>query len=273
MHTLRSAAPSGALNELVRAYAQRTTDFLDEEREQRVPASLEQIIEFEFGTAPTVDYRDGTSELAHRISLVGAHTFPCASLRLPGGVESFAIFLQPIAVRLLFGLPPLHLADRSFFATDVLGPGLEHLWSRLAGASGFEERVGLAELFLLGRLPQVAERTTIARVAMVAFRGQGRIRVDQMARGVALSTRQFERQFERELGMPPKLFARIARFQGALDAKLVAPGRTWLDIAHGTGYFDQMHLIRDFRRLSGMGPSGLLAQLGDTRPPALAAQD
>lgn len=272
MHILKSAAPSGALRGFVRAYAQRTTSALDTELVQRVPASLEQVLEFEFGTSPTVNYCDGTSEPAHRVSIVGAHSFPRASLQLSGGVESFAIFLQPVALRQLFGPPAQHLVDQSFHASDVLGAEVERNWSALAYARSFRERVRLAECFLL-RIPKVAEATSIARVAMVAFHSQGRIGVNEMAGYVSLSVRQFERQFELEIGMSPKRFARIARFQGALDAKVATPTRTWLDVAHSVGYYDQMHLVRDFKSLSGISPTRLIAQLGDTRPPALAESD
>lgn len=272
MHILTSASPSWELREYVRAYAQRTTDAHDAELVQRVPASLEQIVEFEFGTPPTVTYTDGTSEPAHRVSVVGAHSFPRASLRLNGGVVSFAIFLQPVALEELFGVPAHLLVDHSFHACDVLGPDLERTWEVLAQAHTFGERVRLTERFL-HQLARDTERTSIAHVAMVTFRGQGHLDVEGMAERVALSVRQFERQFEREIGMPPKRFARIARFQGALDSKVATPNRTWLDIAHCVGYYDQMHLVRDFKSLSGITPTQLMAQLGDTRPPALVESD
>lgn len=272
MRTLQSVAPRRELRPFVRAYAQRTTGAFDAELVQRVPASLEQILEFEFGTPPTIDYWDGTSEPAHRLAIVGAHSFPRASLRLSGGVESFAIFLQPVALQHLIGLPARHLADRSYHAGDVLGVQVETFWSVLAQAGSFMERVRLTESFLL-RMPPVHKTTAIASVAMVVCRAQGRVRVDEMATRASLSVRQFERQFEREVGMPPKLFARIARFQCALDVKLAAPARTWLDVAHSTGYCDQMHLVRDFKSLSGISPTLLMTQLGDTRPAALADSD
>ncbi|MGB7982578.1 MAG: helix-turn-helix domain-containing protein [Candidatus Nanopelagicales bacterium] len=272
MHILESAAPSGAMRDFVRAYAQRTAGPLDAELVQRVPASLEQILEFEFGTLPTVHYWDGTNEPAQRVALVGAHSFPRASLHLNPGVESFAIFLQPVALRQLFGLPAQEVVDRSFHARDVLGPGVEMVWSALAHAGTFEERVRMAERYLL-RMPRVTEPTSIGRVAMAAFRDQGRMTVHEMAGSESLSVRQFERQFAREIGMPPKLFSRIARFQAALDAKVATPTRTWLSVAHSVGYFDQMHLVHDFKSLSGSTPSRLIAQLGDTRPPALADSD
>ena len=272
MGTLQSAAPSPALRDLVRAYAQRTTGALEAPVVQRVPASLEVVLGFEFGSLFTVDYRDGRSEPAHRIALVGSHCSPNATLALGAGVESFAVFLQPTAFQRLLGIPTQHLADRSYPAGDVLGPGIDALWSVLADATSFEQRVRLVEAHLLGKLHHNAP-TTIAQVAMDTFSRHGRLGVAEMAGLASLSVRQFERQFERELGMPPKRFARIARFQFALDAKLVDPGRSWLDVAHGAGYYDQMHLVRDFHSLSGASPTRLVAELGDTRPPALAGSE
>ena len=163
---------------------------------------------------------------------MGSHCSPNATLTLGAGVESFAIFLQPTALQRLLGLPTHHVADCSYPAVDVLGSGVDALWSVLADATSFEQRVRLSETYLLRRLHD-AEPTTIAHVATDTFRGHGHLNVAEMAGLASLSIRQFERQFERELGMPPKRFARIARFQFALDSKLVAPGRSWLDIAHG----------------------------------------
>jgi transcriptional regulator GlxA family with amidase domain len=88
-----------------------------------------------------------------------------------------------------------------------------------------------------------------------------------------MGLRQFERQFRRETGASPKVFARIARFQAALDAKLASPRRTWLDIAHAFGYHDQMHMIHDFEGLGHNTPTQLITELGDVRPPALASSE
>ncbi len=272
MNTLQSAVPCPALREFVRAFAQRTTGATEVPVMQLVPSSLEVVLGFEFGSLFTVDYRDGSSEPAHRIALVGSHCSPNATLALGSGVESFAIFLQPTALQRLLAIPTHHVADRSYPAVDVLGSGVDALWSLLAHATSFEQRVRLSETYLL-RLLHDAEPTTIAHIAMLTFRGHGRLNVAEMAGLASLSIRQFERQFERELGMPPKRFARIARFQFALDSKLVDPARSWLDVAHASGYYDQMHLVRDFHSLSGASPTQLVPQLGDTRPPALAGSD
>jgi hypothetical protein len=58
-----------------------------------------------------------------------------------------------------------------------------------------------------------------------------------------------------------------------LDAKVKSLDSSWLDLAHKFGYHDQMHMIKDFQGLSGFSPGSLLEQLGDMRPPALAAAE
>ena len=94
----------------------------------------------------------------------------------------------------------------------------------------------------------------------------GAIRIGEIADHARLSVRQYERRFLEEVGLTPKTFARTRRFQRAFDAKRFFPQRTWLSIAHEFGYFDQMHMVRDFQILGGDAPSNLLDQSGDLQP-------
>ncbi|WP_396272088.1 AraC family transcriptional regulator [Granulicella arctica] len=63
-----------------------------------------------------------------------------------------------------------------------------------------------------------------------------------------------------QLGMRPKLFARIARFEAALEFKAHFDLRLWTSVAHTFGYYDQMHMIRDFAEFTGGTPSETLNQ-------------
>jgi methylphosphotriester-DNA--protein-cysteine methyltransferase len=60
------------------------------------------------------------------------------------------------------------------------------------------------------------------------------------------------------VGVSPKLYARIARFEAALESKALSTSDSWTDVAHHLGYFDQMHLIHDFKEFSGDIPTNLL---------------
>ncbi len=273
MHTLHSCAPCSELRPYVRAFAQREVERSEIDLVQPVPASLEQILEFEFRDPPIIEYGDGTIHRAYRKAVVGPRAYDPATLRLHGPVESFAIFFQPLAFWELFRIPGSELANKSYDAGDLLGPPIEELWSRMAERASFDGRVGIVEKFLLRRAEWACRRTSIMETALYVLRRQGRSRVAEVASEAALSVRQFERRFVQEMGVAPKLFSRIARFQMALDAKVKSPGRSWTDIAHSFGYHDQMHMVRSFQDLSGYSPGGLLEQLGDARPPALAASE
>ncbi len=72
-----------------------------------------------------------------------------------------------------------------------------------------------------------------------------------------MSIRNYERKFVGEIGISPKLFARLERFQMALDIKR-ASGSSWLNVAPELGYFDQMHMVKDFRAYGGDAPSRLV---------------
>ncbi len=270
MHTLQSTLATPGLRNYVRAYAQRDVRWSGSDLIEPVPASLEHIVEFEFDSPPEIHYPDGTNESAYRISVVGPHTRPGINLHLNGSVQSFAIFFQPLGLWQLFRIPASELPDRAYKGEDLLGETMEELWLKLAESTSFANRVRTLERYLLERAARAAGRTATMKAAMYLFQHRGICRIDELAQQRGVSARHFERLFFSDIGIRPKLFARIARFQSALDVKLQTPQRSWLSIAHDFDYHDQMHMIRDFRSLSGAAPEQMLADLGDIRPPALA---
>jgi transcriptional regulator GlxA family with amidase domain len=76
-----------------------------------------------------------------------------------------------------------------------------------------------------------------------------------------MSTRQFEGRFAHEIRLPPKLYARIARFESALESKALSTADTWTNVANRLGYFDPTHMIKDFKEFSGEIPTSRLTQL------------
>jgi AraC-like DNA-binding protein len=86
----------------------------------------------------------------------------------------------------------------------------------------------------------------------------GRTSVDELARAVGLSARQLERRFRARVGLGPKLLARITRFQHAFRLARRTPNLA--EVAARAGYFDQAHLVRDFRQFAGAAPSRFLAR-------------
>src|SRR5208282_2414018 len=88
-------------------------------------------------------------------------------------------------------------------------------------------------------------------------RSSGLISVRSVADGVGWSTRQLQRRFKESVGISPKLFGRMQRFQRVFRA-MESSASNWIDTAVRCGYYDQAHLIRDFREFSGRSPTTLL---------------
>jgi AraC-like DNA-binding protein len=91
---------------------------------------------------------------------------------------------------------------------------------------------------------------------------RGACDIAALARDFCLSTRQFERRFQISVGLPPKRFAQIQRFNQVFRI-LEDPSRNWVDTALDCGYYDQAHLIRDCQRFTGTTPARLTADDGD----------
>lgn len=269
MHTVQSAPASLSLRPFVRAFAQRTVTGVLEA--QPMPAFLETIIHFDFGDLPTVRSAKGGVESGRALALVGPHTHAGTGLRFEGSIDSFAIFLQPAALWSLFRVPTGAVTETHYDAEDVLGAPVAELWHVLAETPDLADRIRAAETFLLQSANFEPEETATTVAASLLARRGGRIAIHDLASRMHVSVRELERSFLREMGIAPKRFARVARFQAALDARVGRPDRSWLDIAIDSGYHDQMHLVHEFQSLCGLSPTLIVERLGDSRPAALAA--
>ncbi len=229
---------------------------------QPVPARSPQILEFMFGTPYQVHRMDrGSTENVRPVALVGARTSRSVELILSGAVDAFTIVFQPGAFSTLFRIPAAELTNGDFNGADVLGHRIGELYARLGEVSAFPDRVRVADSCLTAIQPVSESLGAIARSALAMIQASGSVRVSELARRAGLGMRQFERRFDREIGVSPKLYARIIRFEAALQRRAVSPTTRWTDIAHDLGYHDQMHMVHDFTRLSGDSPGAVARQL------------
>jgi AraC-like DNA-binding protein len=90
-------------------------------------------------------------------------------------------------------------------------------------------------------------------------RTSGRASIDEIVSASGLGRRQLERRFRDAVGLSPRLFANVLRLRSVFDALQANPEGGWTDAALAAGYFDQSHLIRDFRRFVGCTPAQFLA--------------
>jgi AraC-like DNA-binding protein len=259
---LLATRPAPPLRHLVRHYYQVQDSLARSVSLQPVPARSPQIIEFMFGTRYRVHRMDReTTENVRAVALVGARTCRSAELILSGTVDAFTIVFQPGALSTLFKLPAVELTNADFDGEDVLGRRISELYARLGEVSAFEDRVCIADCWLDAIRPASESVSAIVRTAMAVVRNSGSVGVRELAHQSGLGIRQFERRFNHEIGISPKLYARIVRFEAALQRRAASPTTRWTDIAHALGYHDQMHMVHDFTRLSGESPEAIARQL------------
>ena len=155
------------------------------------------------------------------------------------------------------GAPAGELADTHVDVETLWGAPALELRERLCAAATPAERFSLMERALLSHLRNPPERHGAVPAALDAFKERAEARVRDVARRVGLSQRRFIQVFAAEVGMTPKLYSRVRRFQRARAlARKTAPD--WARIAVDCGYFDQSHLIRDFLEFSGFTPADYL---------------
>jgi AraC-like DNA-binding protein len=270
MHTIRSAMPDPRLKPFVRCFAQREISVQTSSFVETALASLEPIVSFCLSGQTTTHHWSGTSAIDPHIPFLGTQTRSPGCFSFTGSVLAFGIFLKPFASWQLFRIPPAQFADQKFEAREVFGPWIIELWLKLAECETFCDRIRLATETLLPFAEQATPPTRTMAAAENLLQADSGLRIEQLARESCMTVRTFERKFVGEMGLSPKLFARLRRFQMALDRKR-ASGTRWLDVAHDLGYFDQMHMVKEFRAFGGEAPSRLLQSCGDYQPWSIGA--
>jgi AraC-like DNA-binding protein len=163
---------------------------------------------------------------------------------LPGGAYPFC------------GVPLHELAGANVSLDDLFGADARQLLDHLREAPTPPLRFALLEEFLLARARFEVDRHPGVALAVAAIEERAALRVSDAGRIAGLSPKRLIASFRNEIGLTPKAYARIRRFQATLRA-LRADARG-AEIAAATGYFDQAHFVREFRSFTTLTPSQYL---------------
>jgi AraC-like DNA-binding protein len=139
------------------------------------------------------------------------------------------------------------LTDAHADLADLWGRPANQLRESLCDVVAPRERFQIMEQVLIGRL----RRSPKGCYAIAAS-------VRDVARDVGLCQRQFRKVFAAQVGLTPKVFCRILRFQRVRTIADQIEKPDWARIASTCGYFDQSHLINDFQEFSGFSPTDYL---------------
>jgi len=167
---------------------------------------------------------------------------------LPGG--SFPFFREPAS----------EISNQSVDLACLWGRAANELRERLLSAAHRNEMFRVAEQFLLHQLARPLGLHPAVSFAREKFSRRHAVSMASIADEIGLSQRRFIQLFEQQIGLTPKAFFRVQRFQRILQMVHGAQGIEWVQVALDCGYYDQAHFIHDFRGFSGMTPTQYVAR-------------
>ena len=183
-----------------------------------------------------------------------------------GSQEGIGVHLSALGAAAVFGVPGIELANRCVDLAEILGHDGEALMDKLSGVATPGRRIALVEAALaerLGRNPRLAPEVVWV---WGKLRGKPSAHVAELAAEIGWSRTRLASRFSEQVGISPKRFARVARFEQA--CRLLARGSSSLaEVASRAGYYDQAHLCRDVSALAGCTPAELAGELTSAATP------
>jgi AraC-like DNA-binding protein len=233
------------------------------------------VVVFEFG--PPIRVFEAASEVRwarHRGGFVAGIGDEFTVTEHAGFQAGLQLNLTPLGARLLFGLPLDALARRVVSFDDVLPKEQRRLAERLGNMPSWDIRFRALERFLLDRLSGVPSQVAPAAWAVRRILAAGgAIDIGQVADELGYSHKHMITLFRDGVGVRPKLFAGIVRFDRVVHRLRARDSCSWAELALAMGYADQAHLAREIRRFSGFSPTELRAAVADDPVTELTAEE
>ena len=195
---------------------------------------------------------DGQEERQPQHLLVGQMTRPIL-IAPTGSVQLLGIRFHPGGTFPFFRIPMHELTNQ---VTDLraLSSDFQNDLVRCVDKTSSLLKIAAVEKLLVERVRSCRNDSRLVSLVTKLVQSGGQVSVDQLATDAGVSSRQLERRFLLEVGIGPKLLSRILRFQQIFRA-VDRHDEGWAAVAADCGYYDQAHLIRDFREFSRQTPA------------------
>jgi AraC-like DNA-binding protein len=256
-------APGAALRGRVRDYY-GFTEHTGRRTRRREGPGPEIVVVISFGN----EWRIGNAleparPLTRLDSFVGGLRDSSVVTEHDGWSAGMQINLAPSAAHMLFGLPMRDLAEQNV-PLDALLSGADLLVEQLHEATSWPERFAILDQDLAARVAGAPEPTPgVAWAWRELERTRGRATVAALCEELGWSRRRLAARFAEEIGLGPKAVARLFRFHHALELVSGDPAPSWAKTAFAAGYYDQSHLINEFRAITGITPRQYVTNLQD----------
>lgn len=206
-------------------------------------------------------YIDSPKIITYPQSII--HGLQNAPIYRYGGHDFWAIkvVFQPGMLHRLTGIPLYELTNTFIDAEAVWGSNIREVCSRLNSSDDLTEMLHLIEVFLGSLVKNIRKNESpVDKACQLILYQKHHSSLNQLADQSCLSVRQFIRKFNERIGISPKTFDRIARFDRAFRLKNKYPALDWLSVALACGYCDYQHLAKDYKEFTNLTPVSFLEQ-------------
>lgn len=207
-----------------------------------------------------INGNDSSDNKSKRALLKGLFTRFSGSWKFKGEYSIFRIQFTPNGFHSLFGLPLKEFTNKIVDAQTVFGKEITLHCEQLQQTQNIFKMAALTDEYLKKYVTQnkaTARKNGVDLVSNAILRSNCSVPIEQYAAMAKMSLRNFERKFRKQVGTSPKTFCRLLRFNRAIQLKLMSPEKCWTSIALDCDYYDQMHMIKDFKKFAGASPTKL----------------
>ena len=258
---LNEIKPGSSLAEYIRLY--RIVDF-HFPADASLPFKLytprpEHCLQFYPRDTETVEYDGNKQAIANKkVVLVGQHTI--VNRRHVGrNFLTFQVVFQPGALYRITGIPSGEFTNVYADAEDVLGTGTRLVAEQLFHAASYPEMIRIVEIYLSMLVRKIKHNHhPLDLISKQMTKEDERYSLDGFVKQSFLCHRQFDRKFLECIGIPPKQYLQVIRFDKAFRMKNRFPEKDWLTIALHCGYYDYQHLAKSYKEFTGYTPKQFL---------------
>jgi len=226
---------------------------------QQYPTPLLQGMAFNFQKKPEQhSYNNKTLRLDQQAYLFGQPVSPRVITSNENGVDLLCVKFKPLGISRITGINMEYIADQIIPATDIWGNEVELLCDEMQSAPTLEQTIGILEKFIIRKYlgTTLHYRINSVQKAIQLIKGsKGILPVNALQQQTNTSRKTLERAFIHYLGLMPKLYSGIVRFNAIKQLMDQTPDLSVSDIAFGLGYYDNSHLAASFKHFSGITPT------------------
>jgi len=250
---IESIKPTGILNKYIKNYfiveTDNPIDYLPIERVY--PCGYATMV-FHYGSPSKFQKKNSSKYIEPNLVICGQQT-NYYDLSLSGMTGMILIVFRPHGLKSFFDFPITELLNENLSLQDLANNEAVELEDKLLNATNNKQRITHLENFLIKRLIHNNEFERIEYAIKMIENSKGKIKAQDMAHAVCLGIKQFERTFSKCVGINPKKYASIVRFQNVIQTN-GKDKKSMSQIAFDNGYYDQSHFIHDFKSLTGITP-------------------